>query len=213
MKKNVIAQDTDDRRGLSRAGLDKNPVRQFSGWLQQAERGGIADANAMALATVAADGRPSQRIVLLKHFDEAGFVFYTNLGSRKAREIDGNPQVSLHFSWLSLHRQVIISGRAEKLSAMEAFRYFSARPRESQLAAWASQQSRPISSRQLLEQQFLQMKEKFSRGEIPLPSFWGGYRVRPDSIEFWQGREHRLHDRFLYRHEADESWAIERLSP
>lgn len=211
--KNEVVQDDNGRQGLSRDDLDENPILQFANWLQEAELAGMPDANAMSLATVAADGRPSQRIVLLKQFDETGFVFYTNLGSRKAREIGGNPQVSLHFAWLSLHRQVIISGRAEKLSAMEAFRYFSTRPQDSQLAAWASQQSRPISSRQLLEQQFLQMKEKFSKGEIPLPSFWGGYRVRPDSIEFWQGRQHRLHDRFLYRQSAPEVWTIERLSP
>ncbi|HEY3487674.1 MAG TPA: pyridoxal 5'-phosphate synthase, partial [Gammaproteobacteria bacterium] len=149
----AMAQD-DNGQGLSRDDLHENPIQQFEYWLAQAEVTGIADANAMTLATVAKDNRPSQRIVLLKDFDEAGFVFYTNLESRKAQEIDGNPQVSLHFAWLGLHRQVCISGHAEKLPATEAFRYFVTRPQNSQLSAWASQQSRPISSRQLLEQQF-----------------------------------------------------------
>lgn len=200
-------------RGLTRRELDNNPVVQFAQWLREATEAGIPEVNAMTLAT-AAQGRPSQRMVLLKHFDSTGFVFYTNLQSRKAREIDGNPEVGLHFAWLALHRQVIISGRAERLTPVEAFEYFSTRPRDSRLAAWASRQSRPIASRELLERQFLEMQDKFPEAEeIPLPSFWGGYRVRPDSFEFWQGRQHRLHDRFLYRLEEAGSWSIERLSP
>jgi pyridoxamine 5'-phosphate oxidase len=168
----------------------------------------------MTLATVSTEQRPSQRVVLLKQFDDSGFVFYTNLESRKAHEIATNPNVSLHFAWLTLNRQLIIGGQAEKLSVTEALAYFITRPKNSQIGAWASRQSRPISSRQLLEQQFNVMKEKFSKGEIPLPSFWGGYRVRPETFEFWQSRPHRLHDRFLYRrHTTEQSWLIERLSP
>lgn len=206
-------QDEAPRQGLSRDELDDDPLRQFGDWLLEARMADIVEANAMTLATVGADGRPSQRMVLLKHFDDSGFVFYTNMESRKALEMAGNPRVSLHFAWLALQRQVIVGGRAEKLSAAESFRYFSTRSRDSRLAAWASQQSRPISSRELLERRFQEMKERFGEGEIPLPSFWGGYRVRPDSLEFWQGRQHRLHDRFLYRRAAEEGWTIERLSP
>lgn len=213
MTKNAIPQDDDARPGLSRDGLDTSPLRQFKYWLEEAQLAGIAEANAMTLATVGRDGRPSQRMVLLKHLDEDGFVFYTNLESRKASDIAGNPAVSLHFAWLALQRQVIIGGRVEKLSTEESFRYFNSRPRDSQLAAWASRQSQPIASRAELERQFEEMKEKFAEGEIPLPAFWGGYRVRPDSIEFWQGRQHRLHDRFLYRRAAEQDWTIERLSP
>ncbi len=214
MTKNVIKQDGAELEGLSRRDLDENPILQFANWLQEAQWFGITEANAMTLATVTADASPSQRMVLLKNFDDSGFVFYTNLESRKACEIAGNPQVSLHFAWLPLYRQVTINGSAEKLPMAEAYRYFSTRPRESQLAAWASQQSQPIASQAQLERQFLEMKQKFSgEDEIPLPSFWGGYRVRPHSIEFWQGRQHRLHDRFLYRRGVEESWTIERLSP
>lgn len=213
MTKNTITEDAGGVAGLSRDALDANPLRQFEQWLLEAELSGIPEANAMTLATVGADGQPSQRMVLLKQLDASGFIFYTNLESRKALEIAGNPQLSLHFAWLALQRQVIISGRAEKLSAAESFGYFSTRPRDSRLAAWASRQSRPLASRGELERQFEQVKERFGEGEIPLPAFWGGYRVRPDSLEFWQGRQHRLHDRFLYRRGAGEVWTIERLSP
>lgn len=198
--------------GLNRDDLLDSPFEQFRVWMQEAVRSELSDPSAMCIATVDASGRPTQRIVLLKAFDPSGFVFYTNLGSRKAQDIAANEQVSLHFPWHSLERQVAINGRAEKLSAAEALKYFATRPRGSQLAAWASRQSSPISTRQLLMQQFEKMKEKFSDGEIPLPDFWGGYRVVPDRFEFWQGGAQRLHDRFEYTREG-EHWDIHRLSP
>jgi len=199
--------------GLTRESLKDDPIDQFQFWLQQAVDGQVQDPTAMSIATVSADGQPSQRIVLLKDCDERGFVFYTNHGSRKARDIEGNNKVSLHFAWLELDRQVKISGTAEKVPASEALKYFLSRPKESQLAAWASEQSHPISSRGLLEQQFARMKEKFHKGDVPLPSFWGGYRVKPHRIEFWQGGAMRLHDRFQFSLQDDQSWLIERLAP
>lgn len=199
--------------GLTRDNLKDDPIDQFQHWLQQAVDGQVLDPTAMSIATVSADGQPSQRIVLLKNCDERGFVFYTNHGSRKAQEIAGNNKVSLHFAWLELDRQVKICGTAEKVSSAESLKYFLSRPKESQLAAWASEQSHPISSRGLLEQQFARMKEKFHKGDIPLPSFWGGYRVKPHRIEFWQGGAMRLHDRFLFTLQPDGGWEIERLAP
>lgn len=197
---------------LHRADLDADPFVQFDRWFQAATRAQALDPNAMSIATVAADGQPSSRTVLLKYYDQHGFVFYTNLGSRKAREIDANPKVALLFFWPEIHRQVKIRGTAERVAAAESLAYFARRPRESQLGAWVSEQSRPISSRALLEQKFAEMKQKFAAGEVPLPSFWGGYRVVPSVIEFWQGQESRLHDRFTYTRMA-QGWAIERLAP
>ena len=197
---------------LTRESLADNPFEQFQLWMDQAIEAEIQDPTAMSVATVDGDGKPWQRMVLLKNFDRRGFVFYTNLGSRKAREIEGNPQVSLHFPWLQLDRQVIVGGRAERLSAVDVMKYFLSRPRGSQLAAWASKQSSRINSRQALETQFAQMKEKFSKGDIPLPDFWGGYLVVPEEIEFWQGGEQRLHDRFSYQLDNGD-WEISRLSP
>jgi pyridoxamine 5'-phosphate oxidase len=199
--------------GLHREDLHGDPLQQFDIWLQQACKAELQDPTAMTIATVNSSGQPSQRIVLLKKLDEKGFVFYTNLGSRKAQELADNPKVSLHFAWLPLDRQVIIRGEAQRISAAQALKYFISRPKESQLAAWASKQSNRISSRQLLDQQFAQMKEKFSQGEIPLPSFWGGYCVKPETIEFWQGGANRLHDRFLYSRGENRHWSIERLAP
>lgn len=198
---------------LTRDSLRDSPVEQFNLWLEQALASTLSDPTAMCVATVDAQGKPWQRIVLLKHFDARGFVFYTNLGSRKARDIGGNANVSLHFPWLEMERQVIVGGRAEKLSTAEVFRYFVSRPRDSQLAAWASKQSSRLSSRQALEAQFMQMREKFRHGDVPLPDFWGGFRVVPAEFEFWQGGENRLHDRFQYLLEADGSWTISRLAP
>lgn len=197
---------------LSRESLLDNPFDQFTLWMNQAIEAKVQDPTAMSVATVNSEGRPWQRMVLLKGFDQQGFVFYTNLGSRKAKEIEANAQVSLHFPWLQLDRQVIIGGRAERLSAVEVMKYFVSRPKESQLAAWASKQSSRINSRQALETQFAQIKEKFSKGEIPLPDFWGGFRVVPEEMEFWQGGASRLHDRFSYSRDGDD-WDIDRLSP
>ena len=197
---------------LSRDSLATNPFEQFSLWMQQAIDGNVLDPTAMSVATVSAEDKPWQRMVLLKHFDEQGFVFYTNLGSRKVRDIEGNAQVSLHFPWLSLDRQVIVGGRAERLPVSQVEQYFLSRPKESQLAAWASKQSSPISSRQTLETQFSQIKAQFAEGEIPLPAFWGGFRVVPEEFEFWQGGENRLHDRFCFKRDKSE-WRIVRLSP
>lgn len=199
--------------GLEREDLHENPIEQFRRWMQQTIDANLPDPNAMTIATVDASGQPSQRIVLLKKLDEKGFVFYTNLGSRKAQDLKQNPKVSLHFPWYFLERQVKVCGTVEQLSHTEVLKYFITRPRDSQLGAWASQQSRPISSRALLMQQFESMKNKFAQGAIPLPDFWGGFRVKPHQIEFWQGGEARLHDRFEYNLQADSAWTIQRLEP
>lgn len=199
--------------GLEREDLHENPIEQFNRWMQQTVDAKLPDPNAMTIATVDATGQPSQRIVLLKQLDDRGFVFFTNLNSHKAQDLKYNPKISLHFPWYFLERQVKVCGVAEQLSTAEVLKYFVTRPRDSQLGAWASQQSRPISSRALLLQQFESMKNKFSKGEIPLPDFWGGFRVKPHQIEFWQGGAARLHDRFQYNLQPDNSWAIERLEP
>ena len=198
--------------GLTREDLDSSPFAQFNVWLQQAIDGQIKDPTAMSVATVDAHGQPSQRIVLLKDVSEEGFVFYTNLGSRKAQELSGNDKICLHFPWHNMERQVIVYGTAVRLSHAKVMKYFLSRPKESQLAAWASEQSRPISSRQVLMQKFAEVKHQFSKGEVALPSFWGGYCVVPHKIEFWQGGEARLHDRFMYSLE-DGNWSIEQLAP
>ena len=199
-------------RGLTRELLDPDPIAQFSEWFRQATELAVPEPNAMTLATVDASGAPWQRTVLLKYYDRDGLVFFTNYGSRKAQQIAHNPRVSLLFPWITLERQVIIQGRAEKISTAESLRYFASRPRESQLGAWVSNQSEVITSRKFLLQKLAEIREKFQQGEIPLPSFWGGYRVVPAAIEFWQGGPARLHDRFLYR-KLDGQWKIERLAP
>lgn len=201
-------------RGLRREDLKENPVEMFSDWFLQATECGVHEPNAMTLATVDSKGMPFQRTVLLKYFDEQGFVFFTNYNSRKARQIAENPQVSLLFPWITLERQVVIQGRVEKTSVAESLRYFMSRPRESQIGAWVSNQSEVVQSRQFLMQKLAEIRDKFQKGEIPLPSFWGGYRVVPESVEFWQGGAGRLHDRFLYtRRDAAAGWDKERLSP
>lgn len=199
--------------GLNRADLDGDPVAQFTQWFDQARKTNIADPTAMILATVDADGQPSQRTVLLKYYDEKGFVFFTNYESRKAKEIKENQKVSLLFVWLELERQVMINGIASRISAVDSAKYFMSRPKESQMAAWVSSQSHALSSRQMLMQKFEEMKRKVGEGKVPLPSFWGGYRVEPTEVEFWQGRKNRLHDRFCYHKSEDGSWPLERLAP
>ena len=198
---------------LTREMLDPDPYGQFERWFQETCNAGLSEPNAMTLATVGADGQPTLRTVLLKLFDRDGFVFYTNYGSRKAQQIAVNSRVALLFPWVKLARQVAITGVAEKVSLAESARYFASRPHESQLGAWISQQSSVLTYRQLLMNELEKIKARFRKGEVPLPDFWGGYRVRPASIEFWQGQTSRLHDRFLYTRQADASWTIERLAP
>ena len=198
---------------LHREMLAADPMVQFEVWFQQACSAQLPEPNAMTLATVGTDNQPSLRTVLLKLYDENGFIFFTNYGSRKAQQISENQKVALLFPWIKLARQVEVTGIAEKISAAESARYFASRPRDSQLGAWISKQSSVLTSRQLLMQELDKIKNKFLKGEIPLPDFWGGYRVRPVTVEFWQGQTSRLHDRFLYRRGEGDRWTIERLAP
>ena len=199
------------KRGLSRSNLDDDPVKQFSLWFTEAIDSGIVEPSAMSLATTD-ESEIGIRTVLLKYFDDKGFVFYTNYKSKKSRQIETRPEAALLFSWLTLERQIKIVGSVEKVSSLESIKYFASRPKDSQIGAWASKQSTTISSRDILQSQFESMKQKFSSGEVPLPDFWGGYRVIPRTIEFWQGRESRLHDRFVYQRSED-GWTTSRLSP
>jgi pyridoxamine 5'-phosphate oxidase len=199
--------------GLRREAMAPDPVDQFRVWFDQACAAGILEPNAMSLATAWQDGRPSVRTVLLKQYDERGFVFFTNLESKKARQLAVNANACLLFPWLGLERQVILHGGVEKISTAETMKYFVTRPLGSQLAAWASPQSSAITSRKLLEMKWDEMKRKFADGKVPLPSFWGGYRVKPVEFEFWQGRANRLHDRFRYVRTEGGAWLIERLAP
>jgi len=196
--------------GIVREDLNSSPIEQFSLWFSQAMDADIIEPTAMSLAT--SDESIGIRTVLLKYFDDKGFVFFTNYESKKSRQIQKNPQAAILFPWLALERQVKIIGRVEKISNLESLKYFSSRPKDSQIGAWASEQSARISSRSVLIEQFASMKKKFTKGDIPLPDFWGGYRVVPQSIEFWQGRANRLHDRFIYERQESE-WTINRLSP
>lgn len=199
-------------RGLRRAELEADPIVQFSNWFSQAIEMGVHEPNAMTLATVDDKGMPLQRTVLLKNVDSSGFTFFTNYRSRKAAQMEINPQACLLFPWLTLERQIIIQGTVEKVSREESQQYFISRPRDSQIGAWVSNQSEVIASREILTQQLEDIKDRFQDGEIPLPPYWGGYRVKPRSIEFWQGGPARLHDRFLYQLENGQ-WKIDRLSP
>lgn len=200
-------------KSLRRKDLADDPIEQFKSWFSQAEELQVVEPNAMSLATVDETGQPWQRAVLLKGIDQRGFVFFTNFGSRKAKQIEGNPKVSLLFPWISIHRQVAVTGTATKIPATESLRYFITRPFGSQIGAWSSRQSSVISSRSILEAKLDEMKRKFKKGDVPLPSFWGGYRISPSSIEFWQGGNNRIHDRFLYSREQGSDWTLDRLSP
>jgi pyridoxamine 5'-phosphate oxidase len=200
------------RGPLEREHLDPDPIKQFQRWFEEACDRIELEPNGMTLSTVDDSGAPASRVVLLKYFDENGFVFFTNLESRKAAHIKANNRVSLLFWWTELERQVAIDGVAERISSMESAKYFVTRPRGSQLGAWVSEQSHVLTSRKALEIKLDEMKRKFANREIPLPSFWGGYRVVPTAIEFWQGQPDRLHDRFQYVREGDQ-WRIQRLAP
>jgi pyridoxamine 5'-phosphate oxidase len=202
-----------DEAHLSRATADANPVRQFAAWFDLAKEIDPEFANAMVLSTAATSGQPSSRLVLLKGFDDQGFVFFTNYGSRKATELAGNPQANLVFWWKEVYRQVRIEGRVEKVSREESEGYFATRPRGSQIGAWASRQSTTLNRRADLQAKIDAYELQFKGQEIPCPPFWGGYRLAPLSMEFWQGRESRLHDRIVYSKTEDGDWEIERLSP
>jgi len=198
---------------LDREDLAADPILQFEDWFRYACASVPMDPNALSISTVDSENRPSSRTVLLKYFDENGFVFFTNYESKKSEHIEANPNVALLFFWSDAARQVKIRGKAERISTKETLKYFIGRPRGSQIGAWVSAQSSVITSRSLLENKFQEMKKKFSNKEIPLPSFWGGYRVVPEEVEFWQGRRNRLHDRFQYTRQEDGTWAIARLAP
>ena len=199
--------------GLAEKDLAKDPFRQFEKWFQEAEAAKIHEPNAAVLSTATKDGRPSSRMVLLKGIDGRGFVFYTNYNSRKGIEIESNPRVSFMFPWVALERQVIVEGPVTRTTREESEAYFHVRPRASQLAAWASSQSSIISGRGALEESMKATEGKFAGAEAPLPPHWGGFRLSPETVEFWQGRRSRLHDRLRYRRGADGLWTVERLAP
>lgn len=199
-------------QGLDEKKVPKNPVEQFSKWYEEALKLDLTDANAMCLATASKSGKPSARIVLLKSFNDAGFIFYTNYKSRKCDELKENPAASLLFFWAELRRQVRIEGHVEKISKKKSEEYFHSRPHDTQIGAWASLQSSVIESRNALMERFYEFRKKFGDKEVPLPHYWGGFILIPDSFEFWQGRENRLHDRIVYSH-SGQSWKIGRLAP
>ena len=201
------------RAGFAEADAAPDPVAQFRAWFEDALAADLHEPNAMTLATAAPDGKPSARVVLLKGFDERGFVFYTNYGGRKGGEIGRNPRAALVFYWGELERQVRIEGRVGCVSERESDAYFASRPRGSRLGAWASEQSRPVESREVLESRLAALEREYEGQNIPRPPFWGGYRVEPEAVEFWQGRENRLHDRIVYRRTGGGGWEIERLQP
>ena len=190
-----------------------DPFEQFGAWYKDASDSNVAEPSAFALATATPQGQPSSRMVLLKGFNSHGFVFFTNYGSIKAQEISNNPAVAMTFWWKEVHRQVCIGGEAMLLPKEESEIYFKQRPRGSQIGAWASDQSRPLTDRQALEERFAASEKEFHGKEIPLPSFWGGYRIVPNLFEFWQGQADRLHDRISYTLQDDDSWSRQRLSP
>jgi pyridoxamine 5'-phosphate oxidase len=208
-----IRREYGDQGELRRENLNQDPILQFDEWFKQAQQSDIKDPSAMSLATADKSGEVSVRTVLLKVYDHQGFVFFTNYESSKARQITENPKVALLFPWLNQDRQVKIRGHASRISSVESMNYFISRPKGSQLGAWVSQQSSVISSRAFLMAKLQEIKQRFADGDISFPEFWGGYRVVPYSIEFWQGQQDRLHDRFRYLRQADDSWLIERLAP
>lgn len=199
------------RQTLDKKDVNANPILQFEKWFKEAVEAKVNEPNAMSVSTVSADGRPSSRIILLRNFDEKGFIFYTNYNSRKGEDISKNPHAALLFFWPELERQVRIEGTLSKQTAEESDRYFDSRPRESKLGAWTSEQSKTIENRSILDRAYVENANKFP-GEVPRPPFWGGYVLNPTSLEFWQGRASRLHDRILYKQKRNE-WMIERLSP
>jgi len=199
--------------GLKESELDPNPFKQFDTWFQQALAAGLPEPNAMTLATATLDGKPSARMVLLKGFDEHGFVFFTSYESQKGRELAANPQAALVCYWAELERQVRISGHVSRVRVEESESYFHSRPLGSQLGAWASQQSEVVGGRKILEDRLEQLTQEYQTKPVPLPPYWGGYRVFPETIEFWQGRPNRLHDRLRYTRQTGDQWLIERLSP
>lgn len=199
---------------LNETDVDRDPIKQFARWYDEVRANGVSeqDATSMTVATASREGRPSTRIVLLKSFADSGFVFYTNYQSRKGRELAENPQASLLFYWPNVWRQVRIDGAVEKVSAAESDEYFQSRPLGSKLGAWASNQSEVVDSRETLEARFAELEKRFGE-EVLRPTHWGGYRLKPNAIEFWQGRDNRLHDRLRYRLQEDGTWVIERLGP
>src|SRR5216110_717990 len=200
-------------KGLRRSDLDPDPIKQFGNWFTAAIEAGIRDVNAVSLATVGRDGRPSVRIVLLKSFDQDGFVFFTNYESEKGKQLEANPYAALAFYWIELDRQIRVNGKVEKTTREESQSYFHSRPVGSQISAWASRQSEVLDGRRVLDARMAEMTERFGDKQIPLPPHWGGYRLKPDRMEFWQGRPNRLHDRFRYTRQASANWLIERLAP
>lgn len=207
----------DVRRQYTQGHLDEStaaphPLTQFHAWFTDYQASGPLEANIMTLGTVDAEGQPWQRVVLLKAYDEQGFIFFTNYQSFKGQQLTANPKASLHFFWIQMERQIQVQGEVEKLSREESAAYFHSRPRDSQLGAWASKQSCPLQSRAALEQAFAEVQARYSDQEVPLPDFWGGFRVKPTRMEFWQGGANRLHDRLEYRLMAGD-WQLARLNP
>ena len=199
-------------RGLTEEDVLADPIAQFRRWFEDAEQAGIHEPNAMTLATVGADGQPSARVVLLKEIDRRGLAFFTNLASRKSRELDADARAALVFWWGPLARQVRFEGAVERVADAEADAYFASRPRESRIGAWASEQSAVIAGRAALDEAEAHYRDRFGAGEVPRPEFWGGFRLTPERVEFWQGRRSRLHDRLRYRR-TDGLWTVERLAP
>jgi pyridoxamine 5'-phosphate oxidase len=199
--------------GLNAADLDRDPLWQFQRWFEQTLKAGLREPNAMVLATVNAHGEPSTRIVLLKGIDERGFVFFSNYESRKALDLASNPRAALNFPWIDLERQINVIGSVVKIGRQESEAYFRSRPRGNRLGAWASHQSEVITERSVLEKRMAELESKYPGDDIPMPDYWGGYRLSPTEIEFWQGRPNRLHDRFRYSRQPDGRWKLDRLSP